>query len=80
MVNTILRRKRFRLAWQELFVKRAIGCCCRHRNRFLKDSTWQRHRLLSKAEHMVDRRLDLLELLKTVQRNQTLLSAMLAPE
>lgn len=80
MVNTILRRKRFHLGWSELFAKRIIKCCCRNKNLFVKDKTWQRYRLLDKAEHMLDRRLDILELLKTVQRNQILLSAMLAPE
>ena len=80
MVNTILRRKRFRLGNMEMFTNICMKCCCRHRNKFIKDSTWQRSRLIDKAEHMLNRKLDILELLRTVQRNQTLLSAMLAPE
>ena len=80
IVNTILRRKRFFISNFEVFTKGFMNLCCRHRKRLIKDSTWQRYRLIEKAEHMLNRKLDILELLKTVQRNQTLLSAMLAPE
>ena len=80
MVNTILRRKRFKISNLQIFCNGFMKCCCRHRNRFIKDSTWLRYRFIEKAEHMLNRKLDVLELLKAVQRNQTLLSAMLAPE
>ena len=80
MVNTILRRKRFKISNFEVLCKGFMKCCCRHRNRLIKGSTWQRYRLIEKAERMLNRKLDVLELLKAVQRNSTLLSAMLAPE
>ena len=71
MVNTILRRKRFKISNLEIFCNGFMKCCCRHRNRFIKDSTWLRYRFIEKAEHMLNRKLDILELLKAVQRNQT---------
>ena len=40
MVNTILRRKRFRISNFEVFCKGFMKCCCRHRSRFIKGSTW----------------------------------------
>lgn len=69
MVNTILRRKRFKISNFEVLCKGFMKCCCRHRNRFIKGSTWQRYRLIEKAERMLNRKLDVLELLKAVQRN-----------
>ena len=60
MVNTILRRKRFKMSNCELFAGSFLKCCCRKHKRI---------RLVEKADHMLSRKLDVLELLKTVQRN-----------
>ena len=80
MVNTIIRRKRFMITYFEAFTKMCVMCCCYRRKMCLSSATWKRYRLLDKADNMLNRKLDITELLKTVQRNQTLLSAMLAPE
>ena len=55
MVNTILRRKRFLISNFEIFTKKCFLCCCRSRNRCVKDKTLQRYRLLEKADKMLNR-------------------------
>ena len=80
MVNTILRRKRFAYSYFEAFTKGFVLCCCRKRFGCIKESTRKRYKHIDKAKKMLKRTLDISEILKTVQRNQILLSAMLAPE
>ena len=72
MVDTILRRKRFTYSYFEAFTKGFVLKCCKYRYNCIKDSTMKRYLHLDKATKMLKRKLDISELLKTVQRNQTL--------
>ena len=80
MVNTILRRKRFKMSFCEVLTSNILKFCCKKNNKCIKDTTYQRHRLLQNAEQMLNRKLDVLELLKSEQMNKILISAILSPE
>lgn len=80
MVNTILRRKRFEITNKEIFTNWLIRACCKRSFKCVNKRTYKRHRLIEKAEHAVVRKLDVLDILKSTQLNQILLSAVLTPE
>jgi len=81
MVDTILRRKRFDVTLREMLQNWLLSCCCSRRfHCLLKDSTFNRHKLIAKAEHMLSHKLDVLQVLKSTQLSKILLSAVLSPE
>ncbi len=69
MVNTILRRKQFKISDKEMFTNLVFRCCPGRFKCGGNRQTYKLHRLIEKADHAVTRKLDILDLLKAKQLN-----------